>query len=204
MSRARLIVKEVVIQRQGEISFFQIRLPKNATHILGIETDVLMESFLEADASSSGSGSHGGAGGIRPDGTVGGTAPEVNRRPFLKWGSTSNPVVGKLKLQSMDRSSIFFETWVPFVFLNASLPDMSYGLFPKSSYSLIVPGKPKPINIQCSNAIINGFFTDDIGIRKNADIKYRVKVFVWVQTTEQDNGVVFDFQRTNKELEVKL
>jgi len=204
MSRARLIVKEVVMKRQGEISFFQIRLPKNATRILGIETDVFMESFLEADTSSSGSGSHGGAGGTRPDGTVGGTTAEVNRRPFLKWSSTSNPVVGKLKLQSMDRNNIFFETWVPFVFLNASLPDMSYGLFPKSPYSLIVLGKPKPIGIQCSNAIINGLFTDDIGIRKNADIKYRVKVFVWVQTTEPTNGVVFDFQRTNKELEVKL
>lgn len=201
MSRSRLIVKDVVIQKQGEISFFQIRLPKNARRILGIETDVFMESVLEADTSSTGSGSHGG--GINPDGTVG-SPIEVNRRPFLKWSSKSNPVIGKLKLQSMDRNNIFFETWVPFVFLNSSLPDMSFGLFPKSPYSLIVRSKPKPIGIPCSNAIINGLFTDDIGSRKNIDMKYRVKVFVWVQTTEPTKGVVFDFQSTNKELEVKL
>lgn len=188
MSRARLIVKEVVIQNQGEVNFFQIRLPKNATCILGIETDVFMESALEKDASKTGSG----------------LPVEVNRAPFLKWSSKSNAVVGKLKLQSMDRNNIFFETWVPFVFLNASLPDMSYGLFLKSPYSLIMPSKPKPIGIPCSNAIINGLFADDIGSRKNTDMKYRVKVFVWVQTSELANGVVFDFQCTNNELEVKL
>lgn len=204
MSRARLIVKEVVIQKQGEVNFFQIRLPKNATRILGIETDVLMESILETDTSSAGSGSHGGAGGTLPDGTVGGTTPEVNRHPFLQWSSKSNPVVGKLKLQSMDRNNIFFESWVPFVFLNASMPDMSFGLFPKSPYSLIVVSKPKPIGIPCSNSIINGLFTDTIGSTKNADMKYRVKVFVWIETTEPNNGVVFDFQNTNNELEVKL
>lgn len=198
MSRARLIVKEVVIQKQGEISFFQIRFPKNATRILGIETDVFMESPIETDTTST--GSHGGT---KPDGTVG-SPVEINRTPFLQWSSKSNPMVGKLKLQSRDRNNIFFETWVPFVFLNASLPDMSYGLFPKSPYSLIVKSNPKPIGIPCSNTTINGLFTDTIGIRKSTDMKYRVKVFVWVETTEPNNGVVFDFQNTKNELEVKL
>jgi hypothetical protein len=135
---------------------------------------------------------------------VGGTTPEVNRHPFMQWSSKSNPIVGKLKLQSLDRNNIFFETWVPFVFLNAFMPDMSFGLFPKSPYSLIVSSKPKPIGIPCSNSIINGLFTDVIGSAKNADIKYRVKVFVFVETTEPNNGVVFDFQSNNNELEVKL
>lgn len=200
MSRARLIVKEVVIQKQGEVNFFQIRLPKNAMRILGIETDVFMESVLETGASGAVSGS---LGGVKPDGTIG-SPLEVNRTPFLKWSRTSNPVVGKLKLQSMDRSNIFFETWVSFVFLNASLQDMSFGLFPKSPYSLVVQSKPKPIEIPCSNTIINGLFADDIGSRKNTDMKYRVKVFVWIQTSEPTKGVVFDFQCTKKELEVKL
>jgi hypothetical protein len=187
MSRARLIVKEVVIQKQGEVHFFQIRLPKNATHILGIETDVFMGSVLETDGGSAGSG----------------LPVEVNRHPFLKWSSKTSPVIGKLKLQSMDRYSIFFETWIPFVFLNASLPDMSFGGFPKSPYSLIVKSNPKPISIPCSNTIINGLFTDEIGSRKNTDMNYRVKVFVWVQTNEPANGVVFDFQNTNKEARKK-
>lgn len=197
MSRARLIVKQITIQKRGEVNFFQIRLPKNVVRITGIETDVIMLSAIEADPS--GSTHSGGSGGVRPDGTTGGV--EVNRRPFMLWRSTSNPAVGKLKLQSMDRSNIFFETWVPFVFLNASMPDMSCGIFPKSPYSLIMKSEPRTTGIPCNSNILYGFFTDDIGIRRNADTRYTVKVFVWVQTTEANNGVIYDFE--NKAEEVK-
>lgn len=192
MSRARLIVKQITIQKRGEINFFQIRLPKNVQRITGIETDVIMLSALEAE--SSGSTGHGG---VRPDGTVGGV--EVNRRPFLQWKSTSNPVVGRLKLQSMDRHNIFFESWLPFVFLNASMPDMSFGKFPKSPYSLITKSEPRSVDVPVSNNIIHGFFTDDIGTRKNQDVRYIVKVFVWVQTNEPNKGVTYDFESKRKE-----
>lgn len=192
MSRARLIVKQITIQKRGEINFFQIRLPKNVQRITGIETDVIMLSSLEAE--STGSTGHGG---VRPDGTIGGV--EINRRPFLLWTSTSNPVVGRLKLQNMDRHNIFFESWLPFVFLNASMPDMSFGMFPKSPYSLITKSEPRTLDIPVSNNIIHGFFTDDIGTRKNQDVRYIVKVFVWIQTNEQSRGVIYDFESKRKE-----
>lgn len=192
MSRARLIVKQITIQKRGEINFFQIRLPKNVQRITGIETDVIMLSSLEAE--STGSTGHGG---VRPDGTTGGV--EINRRPFLLWTSTSNPVVGRLKLQNMDRHNIFFESWLPFVFLNASMPDMSFGMFPKSPYSLITKSEPRSIDVPVSNNIIHGFFTDDIGMRKNQDVRYIVKVLVWVQTNEQSRGVIYDFESKRKE-----
>ncbi len=192
MSRARLIVKKITIQKRGEINFFQIRLPKNVQRITGIETDVIMLSALEAE--STGGTGHGG---VRPDGTIGGV--EINRRPFLQWTSTSNPVVGRLKLQNMDRHNIFFESWLPFVFLNASMPDMSFGMFPKSPYSLIAKSEPRTVDVPVSNNIIHGFFTDDIGTRKNQDVRYIVKVFVWVQTNEQSRGVIYDFETKRKE-----
>jgi hypothetical protein len=196
MSRARLIVKQITIQKRGEINFFQIRLPKNVVRITGIETDVIMQSVIETDAS--GGAPSGGSGGVRPDGTVGGV--EVNRRPFMVWRTTSNPIVGRLKLQNMDRHNIFFESWLPFVFLNAAMPDMSIGLFPKSPYSLIVKSEPEKLSVPVSNNIIHGFFADDIGIRKTADIRYTVRVFVWVQTTEPNHGVVYEFERDAKEV----
>lgn len=173
------------------MNFFQIRLPKNVVRIIAIDTDVTMLSVLET-----GSGGSSGDGGVRPDGTVGG--PVVNRRPFLQWFSTSNPVVGKLKLQNMDRHNIFFDSWLPFVFLNTSMPDMSFGLVPKSPYSLTVKCQPRTVNIPVSNNIIHGFFSDDIGMRGNADLRYIVKVFVWVQTNEQNNGVVYEFENKMK------
>lgn len=199
MSRARLIVKQITIQKRGEVNFFQIRLPKNVVRIIGIETDVFMLSAIETD--SSGATHGGGSGGVRPDGTTG--AIEVNRRPFLQWRVTSNPIVGKLKLQSMDRHNIFFESWLSFVFLNASMPDMSFGIFPKSPYSLNTKSELRTTGIPCSNDVIHGFFTDNIGVRRNTDTRYVVKIFVWVQTTELNKGVVYEFGN-QKEGEIKL
>ncbi len=201
MSRARLIVKEIEITKQGEVNFFQVRLPKNAVKIIGIDTDTLMISALESPAETPAGGGTGGAGGVRPDGTTG--HAEVSKTPFLKWNPKTNPTVGKLKLQNMNRSNIFFEAWINFIFLNGSIPDLSYGLYPKSPYSTNVNGKPKQVNVSCTNTLINGMFADVIGSRQNKNMNYKVKVFVWIETSEKSQGVVYDFQQQEK-LEMKL
>lgn len=52
MKRARLIVKEIQITKQGEIKNFQIKLPKNVKRIVAIETDVRIESRIDGTASN--------------------------------------------------------------------------------------------------------------------------------------------------------
>ncbi len=52
MKRARLIIAEVKISRQGEIKNFQIKLPKDTTRIIAIETDVRMDSHADGVSSS--------------------------------------------------------------------------------------------------------------------------------------------------------
>lgn len=52
MKRARLIIKEVQVTRQGEIKNFQIKLPKNVTRIIAIETDVRIDSHTDVLGSS--------------------------------------------------------------------------------------------------------------------------------------------------------
>jgi hypothetical protein len=47
MKRARLIIKEIQITKQGEIKNFQIKLPKNVKRVLAIETDVRIESRID-------------------------------------------------------------------------------------------------------------------------------------------------------------
>ena len=74
MKRARLIIKEVKITKQGEIKNFQIKLPKNVKRIIAIETDVRIDSRIE------------GAGSVDhpSDGTSGGV--EVPVRPIEQKG----------------------------------------------------------------------------------------------------------------------
>lgn len=47
MKRARLIIKEIQITKQGEIKNFQIKLPKNVKRVLAIETDIRIESRID-------------------------------------------------------------------------------------------------------------------------------------------------------------
>jgi len=187
--RARVIVKEITIRKQGEVQFFQIRLPKNAVRIIGVDSDIILISPLEPQVDGS----------VRRDKGNGlPTSVEVNRTPFLRGTTKSNPTIGKLKLQSLDRHNIFFETWLSFIYLNSSMPDMRYGLFPKSPYSLNRNSYPKPVNVPVNSMAINGLFTDSIGARKQSDMIYKVKVFLWIETNEPANGVQYDFElKTN-------
>lgn len=189
MMRARVIIKEITIRKQGEVQFFQIRLPKNARRIIGVDTDIVLLSALQQQADAS----------IRPD-KGNGVPPsmEVNRTPFLRWTAKSNPTVGKLKLQSMDRHNLFFDSWLSFIYLNSAMPDMRFGLYPRNPYSLITNSHPRPVSVPVSNMSINGLFTDAIGTRRQIDTSYRVKVFLWIETSEPANGVHYDFEKQNQ------
>ena len=195
MNRARVIVKEISIQKKGEVHFFQIRFPKNVIRIRGLEYDAFMFSPLPAASTEP-------TNPINPDGTI----SEPVRTNFLKLNAQTNPMLGKLKLQSLDRSNIFFDNWLSFQHYGSGMPDMSFGLFPKSPYTLNQNPKPKSINLQCSNHLVNGMYEDNIGLRQNADLSYKVKVFVWIETAEDAAGVKYDFQEisSNKELQIKV
>lgn len=60
MKRARLIVKEIQITKQGEIKNFQIKLPKNVKRIVAIETDVRIESRIEGTTDQPSNGTPAG------------------------------------------------------------------------------------------------------------------------------------------------
>lgn len=192
--RARVIIKEITISKQGEVQFFQIRLPKNVTRIIGVDTDIILISAIASQADGS----------IRPDKGSGIPLAEVTKTPFLKWTAKSSPTMGKLKLQSLDRHNIFFETSLSFIYLNSSMPEMRYGYFPNSPYSLNRNAYPKPVDVPVSNTTVNGLFTDSIGARMQSDIAYRVKIFLWIETNEASNGVQYDFESNQQTKEAKL
>ncbi len=201
MKRARLIIKEVQITKHGEIKNFQIKLPKNVKRIVAVETDVRIDlriegisigdikpaprfetlPVIEPKASAVGSGSRG--------------------VPFLSWTQQQNPVMGKLKLKSMERTYIFYEEWLHFILFNGGIPDMSMGLFARSPISLNKNRQAKKVDVPVETTIVNGIYEDTIGNFLKRDIAYTVKVFVWVETEEDTDGVVFDFQ--NEPGEVK-
>ncbi|MBI3518060.1 MAG: hypothetical protein HY062_01715 [Bacteroidetes bacterium] len=114
--------------------------------------------------------------------------------PFLSWTEQQNPVMGKLKLKSMERTYIFFEEWLHFILFNGGIPDMSMGLLARSPISLNRNRKAKTVEVPVETTIVKGIYEDSIGKYLRRDLAYTVKVFVWVETEEEADGVEFGFQ----------
>lgn len=192
MKRARVIIKEVQVTKQGEIKNFQIKLPKNVRRVIAIETDVRVDSKVEGFST----------GEIKPTPKfetipvreIGIEADGRLSAPFLSWTLQKNPVTGKLKLKSMERTYIFYEEWLHFILFNGGVPDMTMGMFARSPISLNKNRTAKKVDVPVTTTIVNGIYEDTLGKFLQHDITYTIKVFVWVETEEENKGIVFDFQ----------
>lgn len=169
MNRVRLIVREISIQKKGEVNFFNIRFPNNVLRILGIETDVFITSPYTLPS-------------------AGGTGA-----PPLQWTAQKAVSVGKLKLQSPGREGLFFETWVTLIPYGNGLPDMSFGLIPIGSLTIDRKQGPKLLNLPCGHLQVEGMYEDDAGTQQGQDISYTLKLFLWVETSEAGKGLAFEF-----------
>lgn len=193
MKRARVIINEVKVTKQGEIKNFQIKLPKNVQRVIAIETDVRLES--KAEGFSTGEISPTPKIETPPVRESSGTDADGRRSaPFLSWTLQKNPVTGKLKLKSMERTYIFYEEWLHFILFNGGIPDMTIGMFARSPVSLNKNRVPKKVDVPVTTTIVNGIYEDTLGKFLGRDITYTIKVFVWVETEEENKGIVFDFQ----------
>lgn len=99
----------------------------------------------------------------------------------------------------MERTNIFYEEWLHFILFNGGIPDMSMGLFAANPTSLNKNRVPKKVDVPKETTLINGLFEDIIGATLKKDVSYTVKIFVWVETEEDADGVVFDFQQEESE-----
>ena len=58
---------------------------------------------------------------------------------------------------------------------------------------------PKKVDVPVESTIINALYHDTLGKFYKQDISYTLKVFVWIETNENQNGVMFEFLNTEKE-----
>jgi hypothetical protein len=186
MNRVRLIVKDIHIQYQGEINFFLIKLPNNVKRIIGVENDAFIQSAYSEPLPPS-----------NPNSMV--------DEPFvIKWTPQTALTVGKLKLQSLDKTGIFYEAWVNHLFYAKGTPDMSFGRIPTGTLTIDRKNRPKLLNHRCKHFFVEGMFEDTLGTYLNRNMDYHIRVFVWVETNETNKGIAFEFEDTDFEGEPNL
>ncbi len=196
MSRTRILVSETAITKAEQVNFFQIKLSKHAIKIVGIETDVFVQSRFGQGVVTDPYGN--GFFPIPPQIENGIPLPAITASVALPPIINYN-VAGKLSLQSMEKENIFFSDWVKAsVFYEGFIRPTSFQLHVGLKD---VRGKtaPKKVDVPVESTIINALYRDNIGKQLKQDIAYTLKVFVWMETTEDANGVAFEFLNNEKE-----
>ena len=165
MRKDQVIITSLLISKAGQTKHFQIRLPKNASQVIGIE---LGGRFLDSNKTIlSWLG--------KSDTAMAGTA---NPNPSL---FKPNPLIGEVKLQSCERANVCYAgEWR----LDNS---MRHGDYSKNAYWSAKPYShqanafEEPIFIKGESTILQGIYKDNIGKQIGQDARYVANVYVWYQ-----------------------
>ena len=161
--KEQVSITKMSINRQGERKHFQIKLPRNTKFIIGLEYGCRLIDNASILLVQAGSGF---------------TAMQT-RTPFKR-----NQLIGELKLQSCEEANWFYSTDVLANDVNLSYVDFSQSGFQINDFTHGNKRTEEIVKIDAESTIIQGWFLDAVGKSQNADIKYEVKVYVWINVEE--------------------
>ncbi len=150
MMQEQVNITPIEITKAGQIKHFQIRLPKTAKKVIGVE---IGGRFLQ---------------GSNP-------LPNINSdTPFKR-----NKLVGELKLQSCEEANVFYAgelrldsnmaygdytkntQWIPEVFTHQM----------QSFEDVVITN--------ADSTVINGMYKDNIGLQNQQSVSYLLNVYLW-------------------------
>lgn len=166
MIREQVIITALSIQKAGQVKHFQVKLPKNAKRIIGIELggrwlSLTQNSFV-----------------VPPKEII----KEVFRDKGLAF--KRNFLIGEVRLQSCEEANIFYaghlqwdsnighadfsknKNWTPFVFTHQE------NAFEER---IIVDGE---------STILQGIYKDRSGEQNSPLVNYLLNVYVWIEIDE--------------------
>lgn len=159
MNRESVIIKTLDIKTPAQASLFQIRIPREVEHIIGVEMGL---NWISAYPSMEGGG-----------------GPQWRLPMLVK----SNLVVGELKLQSFEKANVFYsgELAIP---RNLDYGDFTYKWFTPRPYTHQLEAHEEPVMVPGSTTLINGVFKDTLYSYGMMEYHYTVKIYVWTQSKE--------------------
>ena len=196
-----MMVHSFEITKPGQVFRFQVRLPRNARQVVAIDYDVF---FKDTAKRSSGLVEAQAVPGeaVIPDKIP--TAPNIKklleqpppeiRKPMpidFLGNRNTNPVLGLLKLQSLEKANIFYVEWLKAFEWNIGIGRM--GIFPVNPYTLLKKQNPKRLEVVPQTTILNGLYEDSLMIDTKGEYTYTIKIMVWLEMNEESKGVDFEF-----------
>jgi hypothetical protein len=175
MKREGVIISSFTIERPNQIQLFQVRIPREAKNIIGVEMGMrwLNGAFPTPIPSSPAPPATPAWPPLFP---VGGT-------PFL---FKRNQLVGELKLQSYEKANIFYTTEL-LIDQNIGINNFTSSFFPAKVYSHQTVMNEEVVNVGGDTTLVQGVFRNKFDIV--GAFQYKVFVYVWVEAKEDQSNL---------------
>jgi hypothetical protein len=187
--KERVIIKPISITKKGEIQFFQIRIPRDAERIIGIETGL--------SRTGKGFSEYVRRGEIYAAAALAPVAAQVVAIkvpvPVPAPRNTGFPVrfqrdslIGELKLQSLEKANVFFSEDVYESDRNIGFADFSATrFFEPSPWTHEFKRFEETVVVNGITTLVGGYFKDRIGEQFKTNLSYQVNVYVWYEVNEE-------------------
>lgn len=176
--REEVIIQSIRITKKKEQAFFQVKLPRDANKIIGIETGLNVESALPVFVPYA----QGNANFIRQNRLIGRLQLRASGKPNLFYAKEIfdkdiNLGVNELKVvpDKIERRLI-----EPLRLKGDDVPDDGNNFNDFTIWSHGTKREEDPVDV-CGCQLINGQFKDAVGDYYNIDIQYRVMLYIWIE-----------------------
>ena len=181
MMQEQVVITPITITKAGQIKHFQIKLPKTAKRIIGVELggrlltntkEQVIAQIAIAEVAVQNTEVMAEAIPVMAE-----LIPVVERPTAFK----RNTFIGELKLQSCEEANIFYAGHLQ------TDNNLGYGDFSQNRFWKINPfthqamAFEETIIVDADSTIIQGVYKDHIGKQRKQDINYLVNVYVWYQ-----------------------
>ena len=177
--KEEVIIQSIGITKKKEQLFFQVKLPRDTDKIIGIETGLYVESVLPDFLPYT----QGDVNMIRRNRLIGTIQLQASGKPNLFYAKEIfdkdiNIAVNELKIVS---EGVFNELLVaPLRLKGEDVPNDGNNFSDFNIWSQGSKREEDPVNI-CGCQLINGQFKDAVGAYYNANIQYKVILYIWIE-----------------------
>jgi hypothetical protein len=163
MKREGVIVTTFTIERQKQVKLFQIKIPREAQNIVGVEMGLKWISGVPA-------------------------VPEILPLWNLPMTIKRNLNIGELKLQSYEKANIFY-TGELVINQNGDTADFTSEYFSPKAYTHQGVSHEDEVQVNGNTTLIQGAFRDKLSEQQEGNYAYKVYVYLWVAVKEDQSNL---------------
>jgi hypothetical protein len=194
--REKVAIAQVPITLKGEMKYFQLRLPRDAERIIGIETTIsrMGKGFWEFVHRRENLTAPVQAANpkVEASAKLVVVAPAPTPKPAPKGDGFNGGfqfrrdiLIGELKLQSLEKENVFFSDDIYESDQNLGYGDFSARFFSPEPWTHGKKREENRVLVDAVTTIVKGVFQDRIGEHFRQNLSYQVNVHVWYKVNEE-------------------